>query len=486
MSGQRLPRLVLLNRQRRVPFDLPWLQQAATLALPECAACSEDGRFALGALEEIVVAIVSDLRIAEIHRDFMGIEGPTDVITFDHGEIVVSAETARLHARHYHHPIECEMALYTIHGFLHLNGFDDLAPAPAARMRRTQSRILRHILKHLPMRLLSICLAALIATPVAAPAQQADAPAPDAAQILQFLQQLKEQQAQQIKGAKQKIIQEALAAAATPAAASAAWVEAVRITQFQGAEKEGAQFREWREKEGAAFSDGEVQRAAQFYFRWLALSAQKSLGTPTRELLPQIIQFTKDVTADHQAMETLLEKAQREKELAQSRLHGQRRDRSPEIERMRRVRDMVLHKPLNGGAPLKAIRGEELIKVDQWEMTPGNIDGIFTTIVLPELRAAKDPRILEYWDMRIQRESEDIQTKAAFEQEKFTQQRYPSLLWSRAQDLAAIGQPNRALGEMFKIVRTYPQHPDLGNWITRIESFLSKASASSATPPAAP
>ena len=45
------------------------------------------------------VAIVSDRRIAEIHVDFMGIAGPTDVITFDHGDIVISAETAAQMAR---------------------------------------------------------------------------------------------------------------------------------------------------------------------------------------------------------------------------------------------------------------------------------------------------------------------------------------------------------------------------------------------------
>jgi hypothetical protein len=334
------------------------------------------------------------------------------------------------------------------------------------------------------MRLPQFCLAALILCPLAATAQQGDAPAPDTAQILQFLQQLKEQQAQQVKAARQKIIQDALAAAATPTAASAAWVESVRVTQFQGAEKEGAQFREWREREGAAFSDGEVQRAAQLYFRWLALTAQRASGTPVRELLPQIIQFTKDVAADHQAMDAFLQKAQKDKELAQSRTQGQRRDRSGEDERTRRVRENVLNKPLPGGAPVRALRAEELIKTDKWEMTPGNIDGIFTGIVLPELRIAKDPRVLEYWDMRIKREGEDIKTKAAFEQEKFNQERYPALLWSRAQEFVLLGQPNRALGEMFKVVRAYPQHPDLGNWITQLEGLLSKASTAPAPSPA--
>ena len=98
--------LVLLNRQRRVALNTRWLKQAAALALPRCLALSDDGRFALRALPEIVVAIVSDARMAQVHLDFMGLAGPTDVITFEHGEIVASAETARDYAARYGHPIE--------------------------------------------------------------------------------------------------------------------------------------------------------------------------------------------------------------------------------------------------------------------------------------------------------------------------------------------------------------------------------------------
>jgi probable rRNA maturation factor len=146
----RHTRLILLNRQRKVPIDLRWLRRAAALALPECEAHSDDGRYAVRALDEVVVTLVSDARMAEIHRDFMGIDGPTDVITFEHGEIVVSAETARIYAREFNHPIEWELTLYTIHGLLHLNGFDDLAARPATRMQRVQERILRKIVNQLP------------------------------------------------------------------------------------------------------------------------------------------------------------------------------------------------------------------------------------------------------------------------------------------------------------------------------------------------
>lgn len=139
------------NRQRAVPVKLPWLRRLAAVAGEKCARESADGRFALAQLAEVEVAIVSDRVIARVHRDFMGIAGPTDVITFAHGEIVLSAPTAQRHARQYGHSTDEELALYIIHGLLHLNGFEDAAARAAARMQRVQERLLRACLARVPL-----------------------------------------------------------------------------------------------------------------------------------------------------------------------------------------------------------------------------------------------------------------------------------------------------------------------------------------------
>jgi hypothetical protein len=326
-------------------------------------------------------------------------------------------------------------------------------------------------------------LAFLLVLTLAATAQT-DAPPPDVAQILEVLKALRTQQTQQIRSAKQKALQDANAAAASPAAAAAAWVEAIRQTQFAGAEKEGAQFRDWRDKDGAAFADKEVQYAAQLYFRWLALTLRRSLGTTTKELLPEVIQFTKDVAADQMKIEVFAERAQKNKELAQSRMHGLRRDTSGEDARTQRMHDMVLGRGLAGSAPVKAMNLDELLKVENWEMTPGDVEGIFTTIVLPELRLAKDPRIFEYWDMKIKKEADAVKDRPAYEQEQFVKERRPILLWNRAQEYLALGQRNRGISEMFQIIRGYTQHPNLANWIGALETLLAPPAPSAAPAPA--
>lgn len=141
--------IFLQNRQRTLPLDVAWLRRLAPVALEKCLDLCADGKFALKALEEVSVAIVSDRTIARLHLEFMGIPGPTDVLTFDHGEIVMSAETAALYATEYGHRLEEELALYTIHGLLHLNGFDDATPRDAARMQKVQSRVLKECLVQL-------------------------------------------------------------------------------------------------------------------------------------------------------------------------------------------------------------------------------------------------------------------------------------------------------------------------------------------------
>lgn len=142
--------ITFTNRQRRVRCDLRWLRRFGPLALEQCREVSADGLFALKNLPEVEVTIVSDRVIAGVHQQFMAIPGPTDVITFAHGEIVIGAETARANAVAYGHSTEEEFALYTIHGLLHLNGFEDAAARAAARMRRIQTRILRGCLAQLP------------------------------------------------------------------------------------------------------------------------------------------------------------------------------------------------------------------------------------------------------------------------------------------------------------------------------------------------
>lgn len=140
MVRQGLNSLVVLNRQRGVKFEFGLVQRFAAEAHARCAGLfpREGGGGGYMRLDEVVVTIVSDRRIDRIHRDFMAIEGATDVITFEHGDVVVSADTALREALGRGYRVEVELGLYVVHGFLHLNGFDDRSQAPREEMQRVQ------------------------------------------------------------------------------------------------------------------------------------------------------------------------------------------------------------------------------------------------------------------------------------------------------------------------------------------------------------
>ncbi|MFM8891151.1 MAG: rRNA maturation RNase YbeY [Planctomycetia bacterium] len=105
---------------------------------------------------EIGVVLVDDRRIAALHERWLGVPGPTDVITFDlaagHGraggqtvvgEIVVSTETARAAARLVGWTPRREVAYLIVHGVLHLTGHDDRTPADRRAMRARERAVMR-------------------------------------------------------------------------------------------------------------------------------------------------------------------------------------------------------------------------------------------------------------------------------------------------------------------------------------------------------
>ena len=67
------------------------------------------------------------------------------MLTFEHGEIFLSVETARRNARIFGNSLTRELRLYIVHGLLHLHSFEDRTEAGARKMKTMQERILRQL-----------------------------------------------------------------------------------------------------------------------------------------------------------------------------------------------------------------------------------------------------------------------------------------------------------------------------------------------------
>jgi probable rRNA maturation factor len=136
------PAIRLYNRQRGYRPDLPWLRRIIRRALPDCLAAVKSADAPLAALEEVEITLIDDPEIARVHADFLDDPEPTDVITFHHGEILISADTAVRQAVEHGETVDHELALYAVHGLLHLAGWEDEDPGEAAAMAERQALIL--------------------------------------------------------------------------------------------------------------------------------------------------------------------------------------------------------------------------------------------------------------------------------------------------------------------------------------------------------
>jgi len=142
-----IPRVEVLDHQNAVALgDWPTLLEKSAPACVEAAWRARTADDApLGALATLDVALVDDAAIAEVHGRFLGDPTPTDVITFDHGEILVGVETAARQAADHREPPGRELLRYMVHGLLHLAGHDDHEEPARKRMMCEQERIVAEI-----------------------------------------------------------------------------------------------------------------------------------------------------------------------------------------------------------------------------------------------------------------------------------------------------------------------------------------------------
>jgi probable rRNA maturation factor len=123
----------------------------------EIAVKVRDGRYAARVLrvaaqrwvrEHLSIALVSDREMRDLNRRWRRKDRPTDVLSFPLGErgllgdVVISIDTARRHARAGGWPLAAELRRLLAHGILHCRGFDHEDARDARRMAAEERRML--------------------------------------------------------------------------------------------------------------------------------------------------------------------------------------------------------------------------------------------------------------------------------------------------------------------------------------------------------
>jgi rRNA maturation RNase YbeY len=108
----------------------------------------------------LTVTFIRDRAMRRLNRDYRGIDGPTDVLSFAYheeeeapacdetshiGDVVISVETAGRYARELGLSFDREIELLVIHGALHLAGYDH--ETDNGEMNRLERKLRKELLK---------------------------------------------------------------------------------------------------------------------------------------------------------------------------------------------------------------------------------------------------------------------------------------------------------------------------------------------------
>jgi len=110
---------------------------------------------------ELSVVFVSSQKIKAFNRNYLGRNHVTDVLAFNAaeplkqtkkerrttvtGDIIISTDTAIKNARVYGNSVAHELALYIVHGLLHLLGYDDHSARKTKIMRNKERELMAYL-----------------------------------------------------------------------------------------------------------------------------------------------------------------------------------------------------------------------------------------------------------------------------------------------------------------------------------------------------
>ena len=114
---------------------------------------------------EVSITLTNNETIHELNRDYRGIDRPTDVLSFAFhesdepeiitddidkavdtlGDIIISVEMAKTQAEDYGHSLRREIVFLTVHGMLHLLGYDHMEEKDRLEMEKEQEYIMSQL-----------------------------------------------------------------------------------------------------------------------------------------------------------------------------------------------------------------------------------------------------------------------------------------------------------------------------------------------------
>ncbi len=132
----------------------PRWEQALGEMEPFCAHVLGRAAAHMQAEGEVSLLFAADPDLQELNRSWRGLDKPTDVLSFPYegplppagprplGDMALAFDTAQRDADQMKRPVQAHVSHLLVHGFLHLLGYDHIAPEDAAKMEQLEIEIL--------------------------------------------------------------------------------------------------------------------------------------------------------------------------------------------------------------------------------------------------------------------------------------------------------------------------------------------------------
>ena len=298
-------------------------------------------------------------------------------------------------------------------------------------------------------------------------AQQQDVAPPNLDSILKEIGALEQKQKQGKMAERNSLVAQIQNASASGPAAANFYTQAVEEVQFKGKKDKVPEFTAWKKSRAELLRSREMQTALLLHLKYLLLSLQrKELEKPETQL-PALMAYVNELVS----CDDLFAK--------QNPPSNETRD--------------LLNKPLTGSIFAQWLPlGEWLPDQKSWEQRPGDVPGILEKNIRSAMREKKDPQLIQTWDLEMKVEAARITTgRSDHQADQFNTVTRPRLQFKQAQDMAVVGQPNRALAETIALVRANPLHPDFRIWVAKIRESVKPAApaqpaSDQTSPPPAP
>jgi hypothetical protein len=287
-------------------------------------------------------------------------------------------------------------------------------------------------------------------------------------ELLEKLEKLRDSAEERVDARFRAAISAYSAAVASESAAREFYLKCTEKVNFTDQKRKSQDFREWKRREDERLSAPGFALALQIQLRWLILTLQAASENSDRAQL---------ASAAQSVINTMVGQASA---LADH------------------------HQILGQGATSSVFaRAYEIaeVQVEKWPLAPGDIGAVYDEILLPPLRARREPQQLRAaWTQRIQQEmvmqekmpsGEDNHRKVGMSSamrtaayERFLSEGLPELQWEMELDLYKHGDERNAAMNMLAHIAKNITHKSARKWGEELEGLLApKAGLEAAVEP---